>query len=562
MNCQKRINGILIAGMWLSTTLLFSQQEEANKYYNDSSAYDVKCYELRITATPDSLYLKGSTQIHAQALKKTLNKFYIQLNHALKVDSLIINGLKCSFEHANYWIKASLPQPIAAGNTFHAQIFYHGYAVSSNALEGLGIGMNTGISNNHECKVFYTLSEPYAALDFFACKQWVSDKADSVKIYITTDKSYIAVANGILKKIEETLSGFHTFYWESRYPIAYYLIGFAIGNFRQYNFKFYSSAARDSVLFQNFHCYNDSDYLAVKPQIDSTISLIRFFETLTNIPYPFAREKYGHVVVPIGGGMENQTITFLQNFDYTLVAHELAHSWFGNYVTCSDWQNIWINEGFATYMSYLAVEKFYPENSLGWLSYCLNLALRDSLATVYIPNDKVFDPLRIFSYTNTYMKGAYLLHTLRYFVGSDSLYFQVWNSFLKKFAYGNAGVEEFKNILEEKTNKSWKWFFDQWFYGQGYPIINIKARLQNNFLSLTAYNKPSSSYNQYTELPVPIHVLLENGKDTILTLRISNNPTTFSFLFHTKIREIKIDPKMWLLAKYETTITSDTTPLS
>lgn len=554
-----RSKWVLITFLWGIHSIIFAQQEKAAEYYNDSSCYDVKCYELRLSASPDSLYLNGSTHIVATVEKKTLTRFYIQLNDALTVDSVIIDGKTCKFEHSSHWIKATLPSTARVGELLRIAVHYHGYAVSSNVLGGIGIG-TLGTSSNG-CKVFYTLSEPYAALDFFACKQWVTDKADSVKVFITTPKPYMAVANGLLRSVDEKPNNLRTFYWASFYPTAYYLIGFAIGKFNTYTYRFFSATSGDSILFENYHCYPDNEWIEEKNRIDKTIELVNYFETLTGVPYPFGREKYGHVVVPMGGGMENQTITFLQNFDFTLVAHELAHSWFGNYVTCSDWQNIWINEGFATYMSYLAHEKFYPESAPDWLISCLDLATRDSLASIYIPSDKVFDPLRIFSYYNTYMKGAYFLHTLRFFIDSDEIFFQVWHNFLQKYAFKNAGVEDFKRELEAKTGRSWSAFFNEWFYGKGYPVIHLSGNAKNNFLQLQGMVKASSADNHYSPIPVPIRIQWQNGGDTLIRIVLSDTTSRHSFFFASPVTAITVDPQHQLLAKFKISFAIDTTPL-
>jgi len=553
-----RITFVIVTALWANSSVL-AQQEKAAVYYNDSSSYDVKCYELRLSASPESLYLSGSTSIIASVEKRPLNKFYVQLSRAFTVDSIVINGQPCRFEHSSHWIKATLPRTAGVGELLRVTVHYHGYAVSSNVLGGIGIG-TSGTSKNG-CKVFYTLSEPYAALDFFACKQWVTDKADSLKIYITTPKPYMAVANGLLRSVDEKPNNRRTFYWESHYPIAYYLIGFAVGEFKSYNYRFLSTKSGDSIRFENYHCFSDAEWPEYKNSIDKTVEIINYYESLIGVLYPFGREKYGHVVVPIGGGMENQTITFLQNFDFILVAHELAHSWFGNYVTCSDWQNIWINEGFATYLSYLALEKFYPAEAPDWLVSCLDLATRDSLASIYIPDDKVLEPLRIFSYFNTYMKGAYFLHTLRYFVGSDEIFFKVWQSFLQKYAYKNASVEDFRLELEAKTGRSWSAFFKEWFYGKGYPVIHMTGRAQNKYLQLQGYVKASSADNRYSPIPVPVEIQLHNGNDTLIYITLTDTLSRHSFLFSSPVTDITIDPKHWLLAKFNISFAIDTTPL-
>ncbi len=540
---------------YFQTFNLFSQSQKwAENYYLDSSLYNVTCYDIHLKVVPDSLYISGNTTIWAKSILP-IKYFFIQLNSTLKIDSILIEDKKAKFNHDNHWIKVFLTSSIPSEKLFYVKIFYKGYASSSSDLNGLGI------YTSNECKIFYTLSEPFSAMDFFPCKQWVTDKADSLKINITTTKAYLAVANGILKKVIDEDSIYHTFCWVSHYPIAYYLIGFVVGNYKTYHYKFLNTSS-DSILFENYHCYSEEEWNEIKNTVDKTTELINFFENITGIPYPFYKEKYSHVVAPIGGGMENQTITILHNFDFTLVAHELAHSWFGNLVTCSDWQNIWINEGFATYLSFLALEKFYPTSKDLWLSSCLEKALKNSDASIFIPAEKKFDPHRIFDYSNTYMKGAYFLHTLRFYIGSDSLFFYSLNKLLDNYAYSNASIEDYKTILNEVTGKSWDTFFQQWFYGKGYPIIHLTAKIRDRLLIMNFTIKSSSNDNTFTSIKVPIVIKFNELKDTSIVVTLQPDSSSNVFLFPSTIKSIQVDPEKWLMARYVINITQDSSVLN
>jgi aminopeptidase N len=531
---------------------LYASQENAEIFYNDSSSYDVKFYKLQLEASPEKLYLKGNTEIFAQATQRNLQKFYIQLNQSLTVDSIFIKGKKYSFSHVSDWIKVDLKQPITSNDFFSAIIYYHGVPVTSSMLGGIGIQS----MNDHN--IFYTLSEPYSAMDFFACKQLLIDKADSIKVEITTKDIYKVVANGILKRVENLPDSMHTYFWESHYPIAYYLIGFAISDFNEYTYKFKDKLTGDSVLFQNFLCLSNEDIEQFKSSIDNTVNMIYYFEDITGIPYPFSSEKYGHVMVPIGGGMENQTITFLENFDFSLVSHELAHSWMGDFVTCSDWQNIWLNEGFASYFGFLATQKFFPKAKKSNLSSMLSYALGNPENSIYIPLTSKYDEQRIFSYWDTYMKGAYLLHTFRYFIGSDSLFFSIIHKFLSQHAYSTANTEDFIQVAEEVTGKDWHNFFNEWFYGQGYPIVNLNAKTKGTLLQIDVSQKSSSPNNLFSPFPLDIQINLKGNIDTSITLMVDTALTTYTYLFKNTINQIIVDPEQWLLVKFVNKISIDT----
>lgn len=532
----------------------YGQREMDEIYYNDSSLYDVKYYHINIEASADTIFINGFTEIGAVAIRKTLSSFFIQIHDSLKIDSVLIENYKLNFLHKNNWLKVYLPpdKNINVGNFFKTKIFYKGNVTSSNYMNF------SNITAYNDYNIFYTLSEPFSSLDFYACKQYLTDKADSAIITVTTPTGQIAVSNGLLcEKKYNPNNNKVTWIWKTHYPIAYYLISITISNYKEYTYKFFDYQVKDSVLYQNF-IYNDESYFAEnKDQIDDVVKVISYFEQILNYPYPFYKEKYGQVNVPISGGMENQTITTLSDFSFALVTHELAHSWFGNLVTCSNWQDIWINEGFATYLNYLAVEHFYPENKEYWLETTINQILKERDESIYVPEkNKYFEP-RIFNYRTTYLKGAMLIHMIRNKIGNDNLFFGVLSDFLKKYAYRNAGTNEFISLLEEKTNTDWHAFFNQWYYGSGYPIISAEAKIKLNNINLSVKLTSSFEGNRFSNISLPLRIEFDNNYDTTINLILNDTLQEYTLFFNNKVKNIIGNYNKTLLAQIDIKMTEE-----
>lgn len=406
-----------------------------------------------------------------------------------------------------------------------------------------GVSIDTACSS----KVLSVIAEPFGSSVFFPCKQYLTDKADSVFIYITVPAGQVAVSNGLLKEKINMPGNKVQFKWESRYPIAYYLIFFGISDYTEYSYRFFDPQFNDSVFFQNF-IYKKPGFLeSSKPDIDITVQIIKLYEKLTGVAYPFRKEKYGHVTSPISGGMENQTMTMLYNYNFELVAHELGHSWFGDLVTCSDWQNIWINEGFASYMEYLALEHMKPGDEVSWLKSALIQVLYEPEGTVFVPENLKWNDTRIFNTALTYKKGAYILHMLRKNINNDAIFFNILKSYLTKYAYSNASADDFMAVAENVYGSGLHEFFRQWFYGRGYPVVRFYWSVNNNSLNITTRSKGSSELSPLFNFDLEVLVHFETG-DSVVKLAISDSVMNFKFKFQQDIKSIIVNPGYDLLA--------------
>ncbi len=400
---------------------------------------------------------------------------------------------------------------------------------------------------NDSIPIIWTLSQPYGARDWWPCRQVLGEKIDSVVIELSIAKPYLGIANGMLtNKIEENNRTIFTY--KHNYPIPAYLIAFAATNYSYYE-EYVPSIYGDSIKIENYLYPEDSARL----RQDGADYLTQQFEIFEGYfgPYPFKKERYGHAQFSWLGGMEHTTISFMYDFNFELMAHELAHSWFGDDVTCASWEDIWLNEGFANWMVGLCYEqlldKFYWPL---WRKNNLNIITSLPGGSVFVEDTSSVS--RIFSSRLSYRKGSYVLHMLRWYLG-DSVLFTGLRNFLSNEVhnYGFARTSDLIKALELESGENLDWFFDQWVYKEGFPIITSNyLKVKPNEINLKIKQKPSLPNLDPFKLKLPVRLYSANrldyidfvfdweGLDTVLNLK-----TSF------EIDSVAIDPDLWLIAK-------------
>ncbi|HER09061.1 MAG TPA: T9SS type A sorting domain-containing protein [Bacteroides sp.] len=479
------------------------------------SAYDVKFYHLTLRVTNESTRIGGSAVILAEAVKE-LDTLVVELQDSLEVTGVeIADGgelddfrFRAAYTHRENAVYVALDRTRLPGEQFAVKISYGGVAGRN---RGFFAGITSATDSEYGFRVTYTLSEPLNARDWFPVKQVLGDKIDSVRMDLICGDHLMAASNGILLGVEELPGNERLFRWRTNYPMAFYLLFFAVAEYRDFTFRAPLSSAGDSVPVQNY--VYDSDQLLADwtAEIRETGRLIHTYSTLLG-DYPFAAEKYGHAMAPLGGGMEHQTMTTIQDFDFYLVAHELAHQWFGDHVTCGYWQDIWINEGFASYMEYVAAQQIFGQQAADeWMSHAMSLALGETSGSVYVPENRADDPFRLFDTGLSYKKGAILLHMIRYILDQDSLFFQVLRTYLDRFGNGLATGEDFRSVLEAESGMDFSCFFEQWYYGEGYPLYQITWRHDGDTLFLRSEQSGTSPATPLFTIPFDVDLLLSDG---------------------------------------------------
>ena len=488
---------------------------------------------------PAQHYIKGHVSSYFKPLQNGFETLYFDLSDNMIVDSVLQRGTNLTFKHENDLIEITLPAPLAENTLDSVTVYYKGAPSSA----GFG-SFETSYHGN--TPVMWTLSEPYGARDWWPCKQTLTDKIDSIDIFVQTDPAYKVGSNGIL--ISETTAGeYKTTHWKHRHPITTYLVAIAVTNYAEFS-DFAMVDETNSVEILNY--VYPEDLNTFESAAEYTVDVMELFSDLF-IPYPFWNEKYGHAQFGWGGGMEHQTMSFMGGFGQGLIAHELAHQWFGDFITCGSWQDIWVNEGFATFCENITVENLHPENWNNWKKGELNYVLGSGKSgSVYV--DDTTSVSRIFSGVLSYAKGGYLLHMLRFQIGDEAFYSGLKNM-LQDAAFANAYAKgsDVQSFLEEAADTSLTEFFNDWYYGQGYPKYEITWS-QNAENELTFMVNQTQTHNSvdFFEMKLPFVLNADDQNETI-ELHHMYNGQSFTVNPGFEVTSIGFDPNLNILTVHD-----------
>ena len=527
-----------------SQSQLTSREQQVLYYqYPSMDKYDVKYLKLDLKVDAGSRFMSGTCKTVAIALQP-LDSFITELRNNMIVDSVFINGVKKNFQHSNDFVYISLSPALPAGTTVTALFYYNGTTGSS--------GVFAGTIASNGLTYTATLSESYQAREWFPVKQILRDKIDSADIWVTTSNINKVGSNGILVAAVDSPGNKKQYQWKSRYPMNYYMPSISVANYMEYsNYAKPAAIAPDSILVLNYIANDETFFNSVKANLDKTPAFIEKFSELYGL-YPFKNEKYGHSYASIGGGMEHQTMTTTSSFSSTIIAHELGHQWFGDNVTCATWNHIWLNEGFASYSEYLAIEKLpllFPTTTPA--AYMLSIhsnVLSVANGSVYVPDASIFDENRIFSSRLTYNKGSAIIHNLRFEMQDDNLFFQTLQNYQQIYKNSTATADDFKLVAETTCSRSFADFFNQWYYGEGYPTFNITYIKQGSDSLILIVNETVSAPTVTPFFKGLYEFTVNSGQgDTTVKLNVTANNQQFKFRYTKTPNGIIVDPNNWVL---------------
>jgi aminopeptidase N len=384
---------------------------------------------------------------------------------------------------------------------------------------------------------------------WFPCYDFPNDKATS-EMYATVRSGYTALSNGELAGVKENKKeGTKTFHWIEKKPHASYLITLAAGDYAILH-------DRAGNVPLEYYVY-PRDTADARICFSQTPAMVKFFGE--KIGYPYAWEKYAQVLIAdfIEGGMENTSATSLldwatvydarrrvDNLPTSLIAHELAHQWWGDVVTCKDWRHLWLNESFASYF-----DPLYHEYAVGVDDFRQSM-LDNQQAGIFSDTGVGRKPIvSVGSYgINLYPRGAAVLHMLRYVLG-DRLFWKSLNHYITKNQFTPVETNDLKVAIEEATGQNLHWFFDEWVYKAGHPVFSVTHRWSDSARAVLLTVRQTQKLDSLTGVfrtPVDIAITSSAGT-TRQRVTILSGDTTFVLPTAEKPRLVAFDPDDWIL---------------
>lgn len=505
----------------------------------EANPIDVQHYDVDLVIDMTNKRLIGSVQLSIHITDPHASSFYLHLI-SLTITNAIKNGQSISFSRSDDKVYFTIDS--------HSQDFIL-------TLDYAGTPGNDGFGgfffqNNYAFTIGQGLySQPPSML-----RHWIpshdvpSDKA-TLDLRLTVPKELDAFANGRL--ISTTIkNNTKTFYWQETHPIATYLIAIAVGEYVQLDMPFVSRNGKSLSL--EFYVF-PNDVNKAHRDWSNLPRMLTFYEQAFT-PYPF--DRYSMAQAYNRGAMEHQTMTTYSHelitgdnrYDY-IVAHELAHHWWGDLVTLADWRDIWLNEGFATYSEALYFQHLFGNDYLGHYMEALSeIYFSEVTRRGHFP---IYDPEYMWGGT-IYQKGAWVLHMLRWTIGEQAFWstLQTW---AQRYAYANASIADFIVIAEEQSGQELQWFFDQWIYRAGYPDFDIAWDYQKNAeMGYTVTIDLQQQQWDKFQFVAPVEAQIQTSTKSLLdTLWSRSQQQEFQIDLDAAPINLIVDPNNWLLKQYD-----------
>lgn len=451
---------------------VFTEKDSLRGFTNRfRRCYDVKYYVINLDVDIDEKILKGSVNIQFEA-KNNIDTLQIDLYPNMKITNILYNGQNLNYFRKFDAVFILFNKLIKAGEAANITVFYEGKPKVAKDPPWDG-GFVWKRDKNKKPWVGVACENDGACL-WWPVKDLLIDEPDSLLMKVTIPKGLFAVSNGRL--IERIHNGTkETFVWKTTYPINTYCVTLYIGDFVHFQLPYKTA---DSLMMLDFYALRNNLDSASK-YFSWSLDYLQFMEQQFG-PYPFPRDGFKLVESPYAG-MENQTaIAIGTNYrkdiypNYIsakpvnqIILHELCHEWWGNAVTATDFAEIWLHEGFATYCEALYLEKLSGKDAyLKAISYF----------SILVKNKRpIIGPYDV-NYWNykdgdVYLKGAMVLHTLRKIINDDKLFFKILKEFYQENAYGFVRTIDFIDLVNERTNYDYTNFFNLYLYMRDCPML-------------------------------------------------------------------------------------------
>jgi aminopeptidase N len=468
-----------------------------------------------------------------------INASAAQGGKGMTVSAVMLNGAPATYTHRSDELLVPLTATPAANSRTRLVVRYHGTPIT-----GLKIG-----NNKHGDRTFFSDNWPDKARHWLPSIDHPYDKATS-EFIVTAPNHYQVVSNGLQVELTDVPGGRRRTHWKNSVPIAPWLYVLGAARFAMQRVDTFEGKAIETWVYPQDRDAGFADFAT------PTKSALAFY---TDYVGPFAYERLANIQSnSVSGGMEAASAILYSEGSVTgtksvrwrnVVIHEIAHQWFGNAVTESDWDDVWLSEGFATYFTLLYIEHAYGRDEFlqGLASSRRSVMAYDSLHPNYTIVHDNLQRMEDVTSSQTYQKGSWTLHMLRGVIGTEAFQRGI-RSYYRNHFNGNATTADFRREMEAASGRDLGWFFDQWLYKPGRLKLAGTWTWDAQAKAVRVALEQVQSGGALIRMPIDVAVYTA-GQPTATMQRVdvSAKSQTFTIPAASEPAEVRLDPNQWVL---------------
>ncbi|MFN8312112.1 MAG: M1 family metallopeptidase [Cyclobacteriaceae bacterium] len=514
--------------------------------YPKNPGIDIVHYAFRIGLSDQTDVIQCEASVTVRFLKAGTNMLRLDLIKAtpalngkgMTVTQVTSDGKALSFVHENDELKITLPATSEPNQQ-------HTYTIAYSGTPATGLKI---ANNKYGDRTFFSDNWPDKGRNWLSVIDHPYDKA-TCEFIVTAPAHYQVVSNGLLIEESDIADGKRTTHWKQSVPIASWLYVLGVARFAVQHVDAFDHKSIDTWVYYQDRKAGFYDFAI------PTREVLEFYSTYVG---PFSYEKLANIQSnSVSGGMEAASaILYSENSVVgdrnerwrNVVIHEIAHQWFGNAVTESDWDDAWLSEGFATYFTLLFIEHAYGRDEfrkgLASSQKTVN-AFQAKNPDYRIIHDNLKDMNKVTS-SHTYQKGSWVLHMLRGMIG-DEAFWKGIRAYYAKYQNLNATTTDFREEMELASGRDLKAFFDQWLYKPGALSVKGSWHYDNRKKELVITLEQTQLDGSQFAMPIQVGVELPNQTRQIHTLELDGKQKVITLKYEVEPTSVKLDPDQWVL---------------